>query len=578
MSAPRSAYEKRQAALSVLLLGLLVVGAVALAQRLRLRTDLTEEGIYSLSEATRGLLGQLEDRVQVKLYFNRDIEGAEALLPQRLVLEDFLEEVVSVSGGMVAVETVDPTTDLVARRDAEHVGVTPLTLQGGGLGGVSMDLVYQGVELRYRGRSEVIPFAIPAEFEFAFTVRLGELMRASRPVIAFVSDETPMPPPIPGVRNPVPANRIYQDLRDTLARRYAVRDVDLQDPSALGEEVVAVILARPFELPEASLRVLDRYLAGGGHLLVMAEPERVDPRTLAWEARATGVEDWLAGFGLRVQPQVVYDENCIQVPAGSEVVETPEGPQMRRIVAPYGLGPQLAADAGSYAADHVVTGSLDSVTLFSAHPVRAFEMPDGITAEVLLQSSPRSWVLPASSSRTMELENLERLRNTAQQSGLPQAQPLCVALQGSFPPQFEHQELVAAPGLLVVLGDTDALSGFVLNNASAPNRDFAANLLDWMAQDASLVGLRSRGKRERRIPDFRVQWIERNGGWAATAEENEVLDREAAAYARGRERLLTWGNVLGPPLLVLLLGLAHRAWYRRRERVAFRDGRPGGAA
>ena len=83
--------------------------------------------------------------MQVKLYFNRDIEGAEGLLPQRLLLEDFLDEVVARSGGLVTVETVDPTVDLVAQRDAEHIGVTPITLTGGGLGGVSVDLLYQGV-------------------------------------------------------------------------------------------------------------------------------------------------------------------------------------------------------------------------------------------------------------------------------------------------------------------------------------------------------------------------------------------------------------------------------------------------
>jgi ABC-type uncharacterized transport system involved in gliding motility auxiliary subunit len=557
---------------SLVLVGLLVVAVVALGQRLRLRADLTEEGIYSLSDATVGLLGELEDRLQVKLYFNRDIEGAEGLLPQRVVLEDFLDEVAARGGGRVSVETVDPTTDLVARRDAEHVGVTPLTLQGGGLGGVSVDLVYQGVELRYRGRSEVIPFAVPSEFEFAFAVRLSELLRSARPAIAFVSDEPPMPPPLPGVQNPIPADRVYQDLRDVLQRRYAVRDVDLQDPEALAEDVVAVIIARPQEFQPDALRVLDRYLASGGHVLVMAEPERVDSRTLAHEARATGLADWLGGYGVRIGAEVVYDEESIQVPAGTEVVETPSGPQMRRIVAPYGLGPQLSAVQGSYATDHVVTGSLDSVTLFSAHPVQAFAMPDSLETETLLRSSPRSWLLPASVSRTMDLENLEALRATALQSGLPAASPLCIALQGVFPAAFAHEDFEPAPGLLVVLGDTDALSNIVLANAGAPNRDFAANLLDWMAQDEALVGLRSRGKRERRIPDFRTQYVERQGGWASTDEENRELDREAAAYARGRERTLTWGNVLGPPLVVLLLGLAHRAFYRRRERRPFRAG------
>lgn len=565
----RAAYERRQSAYSLLFLVALVFALVVLGQRLRMRVDLTEEGLYSLSPATLELLDKLEDRLQVKLYFNRDIEGAEGLLPQRLLLEDFLDEVARQSGGRVVVETVDPTTDLDARRDAEFVGVTPITLQGGGLGGVSMDLIYQGVELRYQDRSEVIPFAVPGEFEFGFAVRLADLLRENRPVIAFVSDEPPLPPRIPGVPSAIPQDRIYEELRITLGRRYVVRDVELAAPDALAEDVVAVIVARPEELPEEEQRALDRYLAGGGHVLVMAEPEAVDPRTMEWSARETGMEEWLAGLGVHLQRQVVYDENSIQVPAGSEVIQTQRGPQRREIVAPYGLAPQLLAEDGSYAEDHVVTDSLDQVTLFSAHGILLHELPEGLESEVLLRSSPRSWPLPADTPRGMDLENLEVMRAAVRAAGLPRPMPLCVALRGSFPAQFEHEGLEPAEGLLVVLGDTDGLSNFVLQNAGAPNRDFAANLLDWMGQDASLIGLRTRGKRERDIPDFRAEYVEEQGGWTGSDELNQELDRDAAAYARGRERSLLWGNVLLPPLVVLLLGLGHRTFHRRRERQPF---------
>ena len=72
-------------------------------------------------------------------------------------------------GEEVVVETVDPTVDMVASRDAEHVGIEPITITDKEIGGISVDSLYQGLEMRYQNQSAVIPFVIPVEFEFSFS-------------------------------------------------------------------------------------------------------------------------------------------------------------------------------------------------------------------------------------------------------------------------------------------------------------------------------------------------------------------------------------------------------------------------
>ena len=80
----RVLHARRQAIwTALLLLGITVLG-VGLAQKLRWRVDLTEESLYTLSPALVEMVENLDDRLQLKLYFNRDVEGAEHLLPQRL--------------------------------------------------------------------------------------------------------------------------------------------------------------------------------------------------------------------------------------------------------------------------------------------------------------------------------------------------------------------------------------------------------------------------------------------------------------------------------------------------------------
>ncbi len=555
-AAPRSGWVT-----GALLLAL-VAGLLALAGRVRLRADLTEHGIYSLDPATRGLLARLDDRLQVKLYFNRDLEGAEHLLPQRLRIEDFLEEIETAGAPWASVETVDPTTDLVAQRDAEHVGIQPLQIATGDVGEVSVVLAYQGLELRYQDRNEVIPFTVPAELEFAFATRLSSLQRPRRPEIAFFSREPMLGPPIPGIPRRVPEERIYHELRAAWTSRYTVRDVELTDPAWKGEDTVALVVARPEALREGEVAALDAYLAGGGRVLILADTETVHPRTFARTPLVSGLEGWLAGCGLRVAPNLVWDDSCMMVDAGYDEVETQSSRQRLPVRMRYGLFPVIEGDG--LARDHVVTASLGSVSGFWMHPVEVRVPPSGVHVATLLRSSAQSWILPPDTPVVLDREVILRVGAFARQGGASHPAPLAVALHGLFPPQLEHAGLTPAPGLLVVIGDSDLFHNVVLNNSQAggANVAFAANLVDWLAGDESLIGLRTRGETDRSLMNFRAAYIASQGGRATTDAENRVLDREAKAYARARERWIAWGNVLGPALAAGLLAWLAR-WHRR---------------
>jgi ABC-type uncharacterized transport system involved in gliding motility auxiliary subunit len=188
-----------------------------------LRFDLTASKQYSLSSSTKELIARLDDRLQVKLYFNKDIQGHEYLLPERLLLQDLLGEIEHLGGDLVSVETVDPTADLVASRDAEHVGITAVPLNGQDVGSLSIDLLYQGLEMRYQDSSEVIPFVRADEFEFAFSVRLAALIAGEKPVVGLMSNEPLLPPQMPGIPRQVPDGRVFEQLRNALGERYRSR-------------------------------------------------------------------------------------------------------------------------------------------------------------------------------------------------------------------------------------------------------------------------------------------------------------------------------------------------------------------
>jgi len=554
------------------------VALLALSGNLRWRLDLTEEGLYTLDPATRGLLDRLEDRLQVKLYFNRDLEGVESLLPQRLLIEDFLEEARIAGGGRMSVETVDPTTDLVAQRDAEHVGIMALQIPTGDVGERGVVLAYQGLEMRYLDRSEVIPFTVPSELEFAFAARLSSLLRPRRPELAFFSREPALTPQVPGMPRRIPPDRVFQELRGVFAERQSVRDVQLSDPDWKSEDTAALVVARPDALDEVEVAALDRYLAEGGRVLMLADREHVDLQQFTVATLDSGLDSWLAGLGVRVMPGFVYDENCLPLQVGVDTIETQQGRRQIPQYEGYGLIPILQDDGIN--SDHAVTAALGEVAGFWMHPVATADLPEGLSAEVLLSSSSEGRALPGDTPLQPDQEVLQRVRIFARQSSKGRSIPVAAVLRGVFPPQREHSELVPAPGVLVVVGDSDLFHNQVLLHPSVGggNAAFAANLGDWLSGDEALIGLRSRGRMERRLSDFRADYIESQGGRAQTDEENRVLDREAKEHVRSKERLVTWGNVLLPPLVVVVLALLAR-WRRRgRAEVVLAAPADGGKA
>ena len=577
------AQQARQASRfsGLLLVGILLTGLAA-STGLPHRMDLTEDGEFTLSSATLELLDRLEDRLQIKLYFNRDIEGAEGLLPARMVLEDLLDEMKAAGNGLVSVEVVDPTTDMAASRDAEQAGVVAIPLSSSGVGGMSVNMLWQGMELRYQDHTEVLPFVLPGGFEFAVSVRLAAMMRKETPLVGFFSREPAAPPEMPGFQAPPSPDRIFTSLRQIVGGRFDVEDLDLESEEGLPSNLTALVVARPSGLSDREVFEIDQFLCGGGRVVVLHDHESFDLRgSLARTPIETGMDEFLAAHGVAVHSSLVYDSRSQRVPAGRQVVTLPNGAQaVVDLTLPYGFFPALADE--SLDREHPVTREISDITLMWAHPVSLANIPEALDARVLLRSSDESWTLPEDTSPAIERSNLELLRARASASGQPRSYALAVVLTGAFPTTFEsnpegippERERISgsSPGALVVIGDADLFHDATLRPGSG-NVDFAANLIDWLAGDEALIRLRTRGESDRRLRNFAEEFIEEAGGWATTDEENLALDRDALAHQRAKERTIAWANVLGPVFFILLAGLFHWRSQKRKASQPYAGGK-----
>lgn len=569
----------RQGWLSVTLVVAIGILFTVVSSRWTHRFDLTADARYTLSPSTIGLLSQLDDRLQLKLYFSEDVEGAEWVIPLRAQIEDLFAEVVAHAGNRIQLEMVDPQRDVGAEFEAQRAGIRPFPITDQSRSGLKVLDLYQGLVLRYQDQERVLPFVISDQLEYQLASLIHGLLHPEPPRVGFFSRETPLPPPNQSYPQPPPADRVFQRMRDLLAEHYSVQDLaGLGDGVPVPTDLDLLVVAQPNMVTDEERFQLDQYLAAGGHVLILHDHESFDERMNATPIE-TGLDDWLRFYGLQVAPDFLFDQAAHMIQGPPTLVDLGGG---RRVqvpqTIPYPLWLNLPKDALN--AEHPVTSSIDQASFFWAHPVGVQDPPDGLTPTTLAASSEQSWLAPADAALYPTEQNLRDLQVDALNSGVPTSRRIVVALDGAFPSAFTAapassdeaaqdppREVVsaAAPGLLVLVGDADAFT----NDFLQANQAFAMNLVDWMAQSAELIAIRSRGGGAPNLRNFYAESLQEQGvsGARVTAEEYASIDRDAQAYKRSMERRIKLANLLLPPFLILLLGLLR---YRTRRRLAAR--------
>jgi ABC-2 type transport system permease protein len=122
-----------------------------------LRLDLTQNHEYTLSSATKDLLGNLQEPLLIRGYFSEKNHPLLApLIPQ---IKDMLDEYRIASNGKLTVEIIDPIKDPAKEAEANQVyGIQPTPLQVQDRYGTSVLNVYFDILIRYGDQNVTLNF------------------------------------------------------------------------------------------------------------------------------------------------------------------------------------------------------------------------------------------------------------------------------------------------------------------------------------------------------------------------------------------------------------------------------------
>lgn len=510
-----AAYRRLRLGTGVIALAVIVINL--LGGYVRGRVDLTRDNLFTLSSGSRDILGGLDDVANLTLFTSDDLPP-EIQLRVRDV-RDLVADMENAAGEMLSVSDVNPDDDEDAATEATSFGIVQIEFNVLRDDELQVKRGYFGLAVTYADEQETIPVIDRTDdLEFRLVSAIARMTTEHRPVLAFMTGFD------------AKESFHYRAFREGIADRYSVTSVDLAADSPakfIPDSIDVLVVAAPMAplSPEASAAI-GSYLDQGGAAFLLMERHVFNPQSPTLVPITTGIEGLLAERGVVASGDVVFDI------ASAERVSMRQG--VFNVLRDYPLWP--VAFRGE---SHATNRDLGNATFGWAAPFTWDEDDPAVTSLWATTQSggtrpPGMMVDPSFPiGATQDEVGVQTLAVAIDPSARDEDSPGASADGGA------EEGAATAGGRIIAVGDADFLEDQFVQ-ANTQNVVFAANAVDWLAQDEALIAIRSK---DRTPPTL--------------AFESDA----------GRDAL-KWGSLIGVPAIFVLLGIARvtRRGARARRR------------
>ncbi len=485
---------------------IILIFGTLLAERHYLNIDLTETKIYTLSDATKKMLRDLKDSITVKVFFSKDIPYPYNTTARYVM--DILRDYKRFSGGKVLIDRVDPD-DTSFERDASRYGIPPVQVNAIENDQIQIKRVYMGLAFVHGEKIESIPVVTDTstlEYEVSSTIKT--LLSEEKKTVGFTTGHGEKP--------------LFR-VKEFLKRQYNVKSINLKDEEPEGIDLL--IIAGPTnKFEDNELLRIDQFIMKGGKVLFLVDRVQADLQYGFGRTIETGIENLLKHYGVEVEPALVYD-----LSSGVVNISERRGGFIFTTLTRYPFFPKIV----NLNREEIITRDIETITLGYTSPIK-YEENEGLKFIVLAKTSDHSGVLKqpfyVAVNRKFRPEDF---------SGPPS--PVALIAAGKFKTKFEDRKeedlLKEGDSRILVVADSEfATDEFI----EAPgNAQFLLNCIDWLAEDDSLISIRSK----------------------------RVESRPIRQLTPSLQKVIKYATVLTPSVLTVIGGLI--IWtVRKRRRIA----------
>jgi len=290
------------------------------------RFDLTEDRVYTISDAAKKVLGELDVPVKLKIYITGRDQMPTGLQTLERDLVDKLSEFRVASRGNLTFSVYDPTNDEELAEKLAPMGIRPFQVQSIERDAMGIKLVYSSIGIAYKDREEeIIPQVLPQSLEtleYDICSRIAKLTRDSDPVVAIYASKQMLDPQMMQLymqmgQQPPEPQEIFTQAQELLRREgYDVRKVDITEASPIPDEAITLLVLAPRNLNDRQRYEINRFVQGGGNLLVASQryeynynPGSRGGFNITPTEQTAGIEQLLNAYGLGLSEKLLLDEN-----------------------------------------------------------------------------------------------------------------------------------------------------------------------------------------------------------------------------------------------------------------------------
>jgi ABC-type uncharacterized transport system involved in gliding motility auxiliary subunit len=529
------------------------------------RLDLTQQHLYSLSQGTRTLLGELKEPVRFRLFMS---SGLTKQAPQLAAfagrVRSLLDSYAAAAKGNIILEVIDPKPFSEEEDRAVAFGIDGFT-------GVGGERLFFGLAATNSttGRATISVFAPDREsfLEYDLTRLVSELGRRGKPVVALLDG-------LGLAGNPMmrmPEQQVLTQMKQFFDVKPLSGEVE-----KLPDDTRVLMVVHPQDLSEKTLYTIDQWVMAGNATMIFVDPyaeNQLGPRGMPSPNPASNLDPLFKAWGVKFDATRAIGDPDYALQTERNIGGRP--------VASQNL-PWMALRGDALARDEAILAQLSAIVMTTAG---AFETTkDGVTLRPLVRASsaavtldatvagdrsgdprrllvgltkaPKPPILAARLTGTLDSaypDGLKTEEKKPDEAKTDEAKPDEAKPEGAKADDAKKDDAKkdetkkdeakaadstlkksAKPANVILVGDADMLMdrnwvqmhtlfGQQVAQAFANNGDFVINAIEQMAGGAALSDLRGRGVSWR--PFELIQRMEAEADSKFRAKEQELTNQ-----------------------------------------------------
>lgn len=437
---------------AALMIGIIVVINLV-SNEFHLRLDLTKEGQYTLSQATKDIIKDLDEPVTIKAYFSNDLPPD--VIKMKRDFQDLLVEYANMSDGMIAFEFINPNEKEEYEKQALENGIQPVLIDVRDKDQMKQQKAFLGARISVGDKHESIPVIQPGSaIEYALSTAIKKVTVSEKPVVGFLQGHAEAP-----LAELIEASQ-------QLDIQYQAQEITLSDSVGIPDEIQTIAIIRPQDsIPVAQLFKLEQFISRGGRLFLGLNRVQGDLRSKNGFPINSSLVDWLRSKGIVIEDNFVIDAQC-----GSISVPEQMGPftVQRNISFPY--IPVIRTFS-----DHPITAGLEAMLLEFASSI-------SYTGDSTIRFTPIAF--SSEKSNSLKAPQFFDLQKEWTESDFTmQHIPVAATIEGKT-----FKMVIVTDGDFVINGPQQQARRVQPDNVS-----FLVNSIDWLSDDTGLIALRTKG-------------------------------------------------------------------------------------